>query len=259
MVKEQSQFVSGLVSIVMPCYNGEQFIEETIDSVLQQSYSKWELLVIDDGSKDNSCALVQKYVEKDERIHLIRQENSGSAVARNNGIRQSRGQYLALLDSDDIWLPEFLDSQVKFIQQKKAVCVCSSYFRIDEKSHEILKPVLSKAIITSKDMQAIDYVGCLTGLYDQSKYGKIYLKEELNSLLDDYAFWIDVINLEGIAYDNPKIIAKNRIRKNSLTGNKKKLVIKHYNFYRNELHQSPLKSTLSVMKWGVNGLMKYYR
>lgn len=159
----------GMVSIVMPCYNGENFIKETIDSVLKQTYTNWELLVIDDGSKDDSPSIVNKYASDDSRIKLIKQQNAGSAVARNNGIRHSKGQFLALLDSDDIWLPGFLESQIRFIRQKGAVCVCSSYSRIDEQSNDILKPVMSKPIITSKDMQSIDYVGCLTGLYDQLK------------------------------------------------------------------------------------------
>lgn len=248
----------GMVSIVMPCYNGEDFIKETIDSVLKQTYTNWELLVIDDGSKDDSPSIVNKYASDDSRIKLIKQQNAGSAVARNNGIRHSKGQFLALLDSDDIWLPDFLESQIRFIRQKGAVCVCSSYSRIDEQSNDILKPVMSKPIITSKDMQSIDYVGCLTGLYDQSKYGKVYLKEELNSLLDDYAFWISVIALEGVAYGNPKILAKYRVRKNSLTSKKTKLIAKHYKFYRKQLGQRKLQSAYSVAKWGVAGLLKYY-
>lgn len=257
MEVEHSEFTPGLVSIVMPCYNGEQFIQETIDSVMNQTYKNWELLVIDDGSKDNSYSLVKEYTNKDNRIHLIQQKNAGSAAARNNGIRRSRGQYLALLDSDDIWLPGFLDSQIRFIQQKGAVCVCSSYSRIDEQSNEILKPVISKPIITAKSMQSVDYIGCLTGLYDQSKHGKIFLKEELNSLLDDYAFWIDVVNLEGEAYGNPKILAKYRVRKNSLTANKRKLVKKHYIFYRKQLNQNFFQSMLSTLKWGISGIRKY--
>lgn len=248
----------GMVSIVMPCYNGEDFIKETIDSVLKQTYTNWELLVIDDGSKDDSPSIVNKYASDDSRIKLIKQQNAGSAVARNNGIRHSKGQFLVLLDSDDIWLPGFLESQIRFIRQKGAVCVCSSYSRIDEQSNDILKPVMSKPIITSKDMQSIDYVGCLTGLYDQSKYGKVYLKEELNSLLDDYAFWISVIALEGVAYGNPKILAKYRVRKNSLTSKKTKLIAKHYKFYRKQLGQGKLQSAYSVAKWGVAGLLKYY-
>lgn len=258
MKDKQNVFTPGLVSIIMPCYNGKQFIQETIESVINQTYKKWELLVVDDGSKDNSYNLVKKFADNDARIHLIRQKNAGSAAARNNGIRHSKGQYLSLLDSDDVWLPGFLDSQVRFIQQKGAVCVCSSYSRIDEQSNEILKPVMSKAIITSKDMRSIDYIGCLTGVYDQSKYGKIYLKEELNSLLDDYAFWVDVISLEGVAYGNPKILAKYRVRRNSLTGNKFKLIKKHYQFYKTQFSQSNLQSFVSVIKWGYAGFKKYH-
>ncbi|MEK1310452.1 glycosyltransferase family 2 protein [Limosilactobacillus fermentum] len=250
------KLLSGLVSIIMPCYNGEKFIKETIESVLAQTYTSWELLIIDDGSKDSSVDIIKSY-QQDQRIKLIQQANAGSAAARNNGIRQSKGQYMALLDSDDLWLPEFLEKQVNFMKEKKAVCVCCSYSRIDEDSNDVLRPVIAKSKITSKDMQAIDYVGTLTGLYDQSKYGKIYLREELNSLLDDYAFFTDVINLEGIAYGNPEILAKYRLRQGSMTSNKRKLIKKHYIFYRTHFGQNALQSMVSVIKWGMAGLIKY--
>lgn len=251
-----NKFISGLVSIIMPCYNGAEYIEETINSVLKQTYQNWELLIIDDGSNDESVNIVKKY-QQDQRVKLIQQINAGSAAARNNGIRHSKGQYVVLLDSDDIWLPKFLEKQINFMKQKNAICVCCSYGRIDEKSNDILKPVIAKKVITSKDMQAVDYVGTLTGVYDQSKHGKIYLREELNSLLDDYAFFIDVINLEGVAYGNPEILAKYRVRQGSMTSNKKKLVMKHYSFYRHHLKQNIAQSTVSVIKWGTLGLIKY--
>lgn len=253
----KENYVKGLVSIITPCYNGERFIKETIDSVESQTYPNWEMLIIDDGSTDNSEKIVNQYVEKDSRIKLIKQKNAGSAAARNNGIRHAQGQYIALLDSDDIWLPEFLNDQIGFMSEKKAFCVCSSYRRIDENSDETLSPVIAKPVITLKDMEAIDYIGCLTGLYDCSKYGKVFLHTELKSLLDDYAYWIDVIKLSGTAYGNQKILAKYRVRKNSLTGNKKKLISKHYKFYRTVLKQNVIKSCISVGKWAVNGFQKY--
>ena len=92
----------GLVSIITPCYNGSKYIRETIESVLAQTYPDWEIYIIDDGSKDNSAEIAEEYEKKDGRIHLIRQENAGSAAARNNGIRQAEGQYIALLDADDL-------------------------------------------------------------------------------------------------------------------------------------------------------------
>lgn len=254
----KNEFVTGLVSIIMPCYNGEKFIGESIDSVMKQTYQNWELLIIDDGSQDTSIDIIKDYQKKEHRIKLIQQPNSGSAVARNNGIGISKGQYIALLDSDDVWLPNFLEEQIKFIKAKKAICVCASYLRIDEASKNIMKPVIAKKIITSKDMQSVDYIGTLTGIYDQSKYGKIYFRTELKSLLDDYAFFIDVISLEGVAYGNPKILAKYRIRKNSMTSNKRKLVKKHYEFYRRKLHQTTFQSIYSTFKWGISGVIKYY-
>ena len=255
----KENYVKGLVSIITPCYNGEQFIKETIDSVESQTYPNWEMLIIDDGSTDNSEKIVNQYVEKDSRIKLIKQKNAGSAAARNNGIRQAQGQYIALLDSDDIWLPEFLNDQIEFMNKKNAFCVCSSYSRIDEYSDEILSPVIAKPVIALKDMEAIDYIGCLTGLYDCSKYGKVFLHTELKSLLDDYAYWIDVIKLSGTAYGNQKVLSKYRIRKNSLTGKKTNLISKHYSFYRNYLKFGRLHSVFNTAKWGLAGIKKYSR
>lgn len=250
------QLLSGLVSIIMPCYNGEKFIKETIESVLAQTYTSWELLIIDDGSKDSSVDIIKNY-QQDKRIKLIQQANAGSAAARNNGIRNAKGQYIALLDSDDIWFPNFLQEQVSFIKNKNTVCVYSAYTRIDEDSNEILGPVKVKKHISLKDMMAVDQIGCLTGLYDREKYGKIYLHEELKSLFDDYAYWIDIVKLEDSAYGNPKVLAKYRVRENSMTSNKKKLIIKHYNFYRNYLKEGRIQSYISVLQWGIQGFIKY--
>lgn len=101
----------GLVSIITPCYNGAKYIGETIDSVISQTYPDWEMIIVDDGSKDNSAQIVREYAEKDSRITLVQQENAGSAAARNNGIRRAEGQYIALLDADDLWHPDFLEKQ----------------------------------------------------------------------------------------------------------------------------------------------------
>ena len=249
----------GLVSIITPCYNGERFIAETIDSVLNQTYSKWEMIIINDGSTDGSAELVKKYVEKDSRILLIEQENAGSAVARNHGIRICNGQYIALLDSDDLWDAEFLEKQIRYMQEKNAVCVSCSYRRIDENSKEILYPLTVKPVITYKDMTSMNRIGCLSGLYDSSKYGKIYLREELKSIRDDYAYWLDIVKLEGMAVGNKEVLASYRVLKNSTTGKKAKLIGKQYAFYRNYLNQNPVMSMVNVFRWGVAGLLKFYK
>lgn len=247
----------GLVSIITPCYNGEKYISETIDSVLAQTYSDWEMIIIDDGSKDGSADLVREYEKKDSRIRLVQQENAGSAAARNNGIGQAEGQYIALLDADDIWEPEFLAEQTAFMKEKNAVCVYCSYKCIDENSNEILSPVICKPEISTKDMMITNYIGCLSGLYDCERHGKVYLREELKSMRDDYAYWLDIVKLEDKAYGNQKILARYRVLANSTTGNKKKLIKKQYHFYRDYLKLGVLKSGYNLMRWGLMGLKKY--
>ena len=138
--------IEGLVSIITPCYNGSRYIAETIESVIKQTYLKWEMIVVDDGSKDNSADIVRNYSKKDNRIMLVQQKNAGSAAARNNGIRRAKGQYIALLDADDLWEPEFLEKQIKFMKEKDAVCVFCSYKSIDEKSVLFLLQTFQKNI-----------------------------------------------------------------------------------------------------------------
>lgn len=248
----------GLVSIITPCYNGAKYIKETIDSVLAQTYPDWEMYIIDDGSKDDSASIVEEYEKKDDRIHLLRQKNAGSAAARNNGIRHAKGQYIALLDADDLWKPEFLKTQTAFIKEHDTACVFCSYNRIDENSKEILRPTIAKGVITAKHMKVMNYIGCLTGLYDASKHGKMYLDESLKSIRDDYAFWYELVKLDGKAYGNPEILASYRVLKTSVTGNKQKLIKKQYRFYRTYLKENPLVSGINVVRWGIAGVRKFW-
>lgn len=249
---------TGLVSIITPCYNGAKYISETIESVLAQTYPDWEMIIIDDGSKDNSAEIVRAYMEKDSRIKFLQQPNAGSAAARNNGIRNAQGQYIALLDADDLWDPEFLEEQTRFMKEKDAVCVYCSYRCIDAEGKETLRPVECKPVVTTKNMMVTNYIGCLSGLYNAQKHGKIYLREELKSIRDDYAYWLDVVKTEGVAYGNPRILASYRILANSTTGNKKKLIKKQYQFYRNHLKLGVVRSACNLFWWGVLGLKKYW-
>lgn len=247
----------GFVSVITPCYNGAKYLSETIESVIAQTYTRWEMLIVDDGSEDNSAEIIRSYEKRDSRIHFLEQKNAGSAAARNNGIRHARGQYIALLDADDIWLPAFLERQIEFIQEKKAVCVYCSYVCMNEKSETFLSPVYARPFITGRDMMVMNRIGCLSGLYDCSKYGKIYLREELKSMRDDYAYWLDIVKLENKAYGNPEILAKYRVISSSTTGKKYRLVKKQYIFYRTYLGLGVIHSIYNVFCWGIAGLHKF--
>ena len=104
----------------------------------------------------------------------------------------------------------------------------------------------------------MNQIGCLTGLYDASKYGKVYLKEELNSIRDDYAYWYDIVSLENKAYGNPKSLAMYRVLNDSTTGDKKKLIGKQYFFYRRYLKENPLVASVNLVRWGIAGILKFH-
>ena len=249
----------GLVSIITPVYNGEKYVKETIVSVLKQTYPNWEMIIVDDGSKDSSAEIVRKYTEKDKRITLVQQSNGGSASARNNGIRRANGQFIALLDADDLWEPMFLESQLALMKEKNALVVHASYKRINEGSKEILRPCIAKKVVTYKQMQMTNHIACLTGLYDTSMYGKIFLREELKSLRDDYAYWLDIVKLAGKSYGNQNILASYRVMSSSTTGKKKKLIKAQFNFYYRYQKLGLIRSVCYTIYWGVLGILKFMR
>lgn len=245
------------VSIITPVYNGEKYLAETIQSVTAQTYTNFELIIVDDGSKDLSKKIAKKFAEKDARIHVVEQPNAGSAAARNHGIRKATGRYIALLDADDLWEPDFLEKQLKFMQDKEAACVFCSYKRIDENSKDCLKPSIALSVVKEGDMRVMNRIGCLTGLYDTKMYGKVYLHENLKSLRDDYAYWYDIVKMVGTAYGNKEILAKYRVLPGSTTGKKKKLIRVQYKFYRNYIKESPMEALINLCRWGISGLYKF--
>lgn len=249
--------IDGRVSIITPCYNGEKTIAETIESVLGQTYPDWEMLIVDDGSSDGTAGIASAYAARDSRVRLIRQKNAGTASARNNGMRLAQGRYIALLDADDLWDPEFLERQLAFMRQMNAQCVCCAYRHIDEASREIQHPTVPMRRITTRDMAVMNRIGCLTGLYDSAAHGKIFLHEELKSIRDDYAYWYDIVKLAGVAFGNPEILASYRVQSGSTTGNKLGLVAKQYRFYRRYLRQGLPTAVVNTLRWGISGLSKF--
>lgn len=246
-----------LVSIITPLYNGERFISQTIESVLQQTYPHWEMIIINDGSKDNSEEIVKSYLEQDSRITLLSQANAGSAAARNNGIRHANGRYIALLDADDVWEPIFLESQLALMQKHNATLVYGSHKRIDENNNECLSPFIVPEHVTYTDILKTCSISCLTGLYDSKQYGKIYLNEEFRSLRDDHIYWLEILKKCGEAWGNKEIIASYRILSTSTTHNKLKVIIPQFKVYYKCEKLGLIKSIYYLMNWAFYGFLKY--
>lgn len=249
--------MTDLVSIITPLYNGERFVAATIESVLAQNYQHWEMIVINDGSTDDSEKIVSEYAVRDTRIKLFSQPNAGSAAARNNGIRRAMGRYIALLDSDDLWEPNFLEEQIAFLIEKNAVLVYSSHKRIDEDGNECLKPFIVPERVTYHDLLKTCSISCLTGLYDSSKFGKIYLDESFHSLRDDYIYWLTIIKKAGEAFGNQKILASYRMRNNSISSTKRKVIIPQFRVYYQSEKLGFWHSMYYLIQWAWNGYKKY--
>lgn len=246
-----------LVSIVTPMYNGEKYIARTIESVLQQTYSNWEMIIVDDGSKDTGAGIVADYVKKDSRIQLIRKNNGGSASARNAGLKATKGRYICFLDSDDLWLPEMLERQAKLLRDKPVGLVYASYRKIDQYGKEIYRPVIVPDRVCYTDLLKTNSISCLTAMFDRTIVGVPLFDESLKSMRDDLAYWLKILEKEKYAYGNPNILGEYRVYSTSTTGNKKKLIKPTFLFYYKYLDLGIIRSSYYTLMWGINGLKKY--
>lgn len=246
-----------LISIVTPMYNGEKYVEETINSVLKQTYPNWEMIIVDDGSKDNGPAIVEKFAQADNRIKLIRQKNAGSSAARNNGLKNIQGRYVSFLDSDDFWEPNFLEEQLNFIKEKKSPIVFASYKRINAEGREILKPFIVPEKVNYKGLLKSCSISCLTAMFDREKTGNVFFNEAMGSLRDDFVFWLSILKQGGYAYGNKNVLASYRVFASSTTGNKKKVMKPQFMVYYKVEKLGLIKSIYYFINWAINGFFKY--
>ena len=246
------------VSIIMPAYNVEQFISESIKSVLAQTYQDWELIIVDDNSTDNTYEIAKSYAESDGRIKVIRfSENRGAALARNAAIEAAKGKYIVFLDSDDLWLPHKLEEQLEFMRENDLAFTYSSYELIDE-AGKSLGIFLTKESITYSSMLKTCDVGCLTAIYDSYSLGKMYFNIECRRQ-EDYALWLAILKRIKETKGILEPLAKYRIRSGSISRNKLKAAWYQWKVYREVEKLSLLKSAYYFCHYAWNGFFKYRR
>lgn len=229
-----------LVSIIMPTYNSADHVEESIKSILAQTYENWELIITDDNSTDDTRLILQRYANEHKRIkYFFLYQNSGAGYCRNNSIKHARGRYIAFCDSDDCWKPEKLERQVRFLEEKKC-CLCySGYYTIDEKS-EINGVVKVPPTLTFKQLKHDNKIGCLTAIYDTSRYGKFYMPPIRKR--QDWAMFLSIMKKCRIAYGITDELAYYRILDNSISRNKSRLLKYNAEVYSSMFGYSKLKS-----------------
>ena len=228
-----------LVSIIMPTYNCGRFIAESINSVLAQTYTNWELLIVDDCSVDNTAEVVAAF--KDPRIHYqCNEHNSGAAVTRNTALRIAKGKYIAFLDSDDLWLPEKLEKQITFMQQNGYAFSYHDYTEIDEESKPLGVYVSGKNHVCRFDMFSCCWPGCLSVMYDAEVIGLIQIPDIKKN--NDSAMWLQAIK-KANCYLLPESLALYRRRKGSITPTSVWTKIRwHYILFHEGAQMNPVAS-----------------
>ncbi len=241
-----------LVSIIMPLYNCEKYVSESVLSVVNQTYKDWELIICDDCSTDNSYEIVKSLEKKDNRIHVIKNDvNSGTATARNHALELANGSYVAFLDSDDTYDERFLENQLIFIKKHSPFVFCS-FRRKASKSlsvYNVPKKATYKKILKGS---------CLTPL-------SVFMSRDLigetrfraDSKVEDFVFFCELLKKIKNADGNPKVLATYRIVQNSKSRNKKALIKKMWIVYHKELGFNIFTSAFYLFCWAVHGLYKY--
>ena len=232
--------MKALISIITPNYNASNFVAETIESIINQTYENWELIIVDDGSTDNSVAIIEEFVKVDARIKLICLDlNSGPAIARNKAIELSKGAYIAFLDSDDRWHPQKLAVQLRFMQKRNIALSFTSYYSVNEqKEHK--KLLKAKEKVTYKNLLTNNYIGCLTAMYSMQHLGKVYMP--IVSKRQDWALWLQITKNNVVAYGIQQPLAWYTRRDASVSSNKFKLLKYNWKIYREFENLNRMKS-----------------
>ena len=248
--------MSDLVSIIMPSYNTAKFIGDSIESVLNQTYTNWELIIVDDCSTDDTDKIVNNF--KDSRIkYLKNKKNLGAALTRNKALREAGGTWIAFLDSDDIWLPKKLEHQLNFMKRNGYNLSFTDYEKIDEKSKPMNIYVSGPHKVNRSKIYKYDYIGQLTVMYNAKVFGIIQIKDIRKN--NDYAMWLKIIKRAN-CYHYDKVLAQYRKRSGSISNHGYLKLIKwHYKLFKEADSKNSIISLLLTFQNLAYGCWKKIR
>lgn len=245
-----------LVSIVVPVYNAERFIHDTIETVLNQTYTNWELLLVDDCSTDGSVKVIKTYITKDKRIKLLSNpSNAGTALTRNRGITAAKGRFIAFLDADDQWLPAKLQKQISFMLQKDCAFSFTSYEYADENCVPSGKIAKVPSSMTYKQAMKNTTIFTSTVVFDMKKLSKddIYM---IDVKYEDSACWWSVLKKIGTAYGIEEVLTYYRRSSGTYSSNKFNAMKMTWNLYRNVENMGKFKSAYYFCNYAINATLR---
>ena len=243
------------VSIITPCFNSAEYISDCIDSVVNQSYQNWEMIIIDDNSSDQSVKLIKKKKSSEDRIKLIElKENVGSAMARNYAIKSAKGRFIAFLDSDDKWYSNKLSLQIDFMKTNKIFFSFTSYDIINNNGKPTNKVISVPKKISHSEYLKNTIIGCLTVIID-TKNIRIPLMKDIRTS-HDMLLWLDILKNEKYAFGLNQVLASYRLSSKSNTKNKFFAAIDVWRVYRNYERLNLIDSFYNFMHYAFNALKK---
>lgn len=248
--------MSALVSIITPTYNSAKYIAETILSVQNQTYSNWEMIIVDDGSVDETEHIIKSISVHDNRIQFFKlNQNSGPAIARNKAIEKAQGGYMTFLDADDIWFPGFIENSIRTIEETGIHFVFSSYKRSNEELEFVYSDFIVPKKVTYSDILKTNSISCLTAFIDINVLSKKTMP--IIRKRQDMGLWLSYLKEIPFAYGIQETQAIYRIRKNSLSRKKSDLIKYQWQFYRNVEKLTVFQSLYYMSHWMIRGFLKY--
>ena len=249
--------MDNLVSVITPVYKCEKFIEHTIKSVQRQTYNEWELLLVDDCSPDNSAEIIKRMMESDDRIKYIKlKENSGAAVARNVGLENAKGRYIAYLDADDVWYKNKLESQIKFINDNDVQFTCCDYEKIEEDGTKLNKVVHMPKTITYNQLLRNTIIQTVGVVVDLEKVDKKLLVMPNVRRGQDSATWLQMLRNGVVFTGQNEVLAQYRRVSRSLSSNKINAIKRTWYLYRGVERLSVPRSIWCLIGWAWNASKK---
>ncbi len=244
-----------LVSVIMPCYNMERFISNSIQSVQGQTYPHWELLIVDDTSTDKTAEIVKSYQNRDSRIHFfVKPKHTGIADTRNQALDMAKGRFLAFIDADDSWHPKKLERQLRFMTERNIGFSYSSYKCIDEDGEPLKKTVKAVGNMDYETYLHNTLIGCSTVMLDKSIIGHVSVPDFRTS--EDTATWLNILKKGFIAFAIEEPLTSYRIRRRSASSNKPKASADLWRVYRQQENLSFTKALNCFFSYAFNAIKK---
>lgn len=245
------------VSVITPAYNASLYLEETVKSVQSQTFTDWEMIIVDDCSTDDTYKVAQELAKSDERIIVGQNEkNSGVAVTRNKALDMASGDYIAFLDSDDLWLPDKLFKQLKFMDDGGYALSYTAYQKFDSQTGEKGKVMRAPLTMSARRIYGDTSIGCLTVMVNRKMVGPFHMPEL--SHMEDNITWQEILKRGYVAHMLNEVLALYREGNTSLTNSKKKAARQQWDVYRKYYGFSGVKSLYYFFRYAFNAVKKHF-